>query len=162
MKNRLLTFAGALALLAVLGRFYAVPVLAQVRAALVKNIDERGRTPYAQTSSCSKPATTVCVAIFPAVPPGKRLVVEHVNGLVVAPAGLLYITDLVGYLGLNHYISLQVQGVNPAGDSIYIANQPLLTYYEAGQTPNWDVNISSPADMTIQLTITGYLVDLTQ
>ncbi len=42
MKNRLLTFAGALALLAVLGHFYAVPLMAQVRAALVKNTGRAG------------------------------------------------------------------------------------------------------------------------
>lgn len=47
MKNKLLTFAGALALIAMLGRFYAVPAFAQaIRAAVVKNMDEPGRTPY--------------------------------------------------------------------------------------------------------------------
>ena len=49
MKNRLITMAGALALLAVVGKFYATPALAKlVRAALVKNVDEKGRSPYMQ------------------------------------------------------------------------------------------------------------------
>jgi hypothetical protein len=62
MKNRLLTLAGVLALLAVVGKFYAEPVWAQARAALVKNIDERGRNPFrrqapVQWSDCLAIAT---------------------------------------------------------------------------------------------------------
>jgi hypothetical protein len=51
MKNRLLTLAGLLALLAVLGKFYAEPLFAQVRAALVQNVDEAGRNPFALRSN---------------------------------------------------------------------------------------------------------------
>jgi hypothetical protein len=50
MKNRFMQIAGVLALMAVLGKFYAVPLIAQVRAAVVKNIDEKGRIPYQETS----------------------------------------------------------------------------------------------------------------
>ena len=46
IKNRLLTLAGLLALLAVLGKFYAEPLFAQVRAAFVQNVDEAGRNPF--------------------------------------------------------------------------------------------------------------------
>ena len=45
MKNRLLTFAGALVLLAVLGSYYAKPLLATV-AALVQDRDSKGRNVY--------------------------------------------------------------------------------------------------------------------
>jgi hypothetical protein len=164
MKNRLLTFAGALALLAVLGRFYAVPVLAQVRAALVKNIDERGRTPYGQTASCFTAGSTVCPAIFPAVPANKRLVIEHVNGYVGVgtPGSLLSLAALQGNNLLVHYIFFQVQGSDQFNNTIYIANQPTLAYFEAGQTPNFFVGIKPSAVIFDQLTITGYLVDLTQ
>lgn len=43
MKQKMLAMAGVLALLAVLGRFYAQPVLAQVRAALVSDVDNPAR-----------------------------------------------------------------------------------------------------------------------
>jgi hypothetical protein len=46
MKNKLITLAATAALLAVLGHFYAKPLMAQVRAALTQNIDEPGRNPY--------------------------------------------------------------------------------------------------------------------
>ena len=44
MKNKLLTFAGALALLALLGHFYAKPLLASV-AALVRDVDNGALQP---------------------------------------------------------------------------------------------------------------------
>jgi hypothetical protein len=67
-------------LLAVIGKFYAEPLWAQARAALVKNIDERGRVPFQATGACSAPSFPgSCDVIFSAVPSGKRLVIEHVN-----------------------------------------------------------------------------------
>jgi hypothetical protein len=161
MKNRLLNLGRGVALLAVLGNFHAAPAPAQTRAAVVKNIDERGRTPFGQTASCIT-SSTVCVAIFPAVPANKRLVVEHVNGYVRTTGNLLYLAVLYGNNPLFHYIFFQIQGSDQSNNSIYIANQPTLTYFEAGQTPNFVVNIKSAADIAAQLTITGYLVDLTQ
>jgi hypothetical protein len=162
MKNRLLTFAGTLSFLAFLGNLYALPALAQARPAVVKNIDERGRTPYGQTASCSTPGSTVCTAIFPVVPANKRVVIEHVSGYVRTAANLLYLAVLDGNNPLLHFIFFQVQGSDQSNNSIYIANQPTLTYFEAGQTPNFVVNLKSSAAITTQLTITGYLVDLAQ
>jgi len=85
MKNRLVTIAGALALLAVLGRSYATPASAQwVKVALVKNVDEKGRAPYMQfqARSCPGGGATECQVVFPPVPAGKRLVLECVNASV--------------------------------------------------------------------------------
>jgi hypothetical protein len=45
--NRLLTIAWALLLLATTSKLFSVPAVAQsIRAALVKNIDEKARNPY--------------------------------------------------------------------------------------------------------------------
>jgi hypothetical protein len=41
--------AGTLALLAVFGKFYAVPAIAQIRSALIKTVGGKGRTPYMQS-----------------------------------------------------------------------------------------------------------------
>ncbi len=46
MKHRLLTMAGGLVLFAVLGKFVAVPAIAQVRAALVRDIDNPARNAF--------------------------------------------------------------------------------------------------------------------
>jgi len=92
MKNRMLTFAGVLALLAVLGHYYAKPLLAQVRAALVQDADNPARHPYSQevgTEDCDRLG---CSIRFPAVPPGKRLVVQQVNGFV-SPTSISTIVD---------------------------------------------------------------------
>ena len=88
MKNRLLTFAGALALLAVMGKFYAQPLMAQVRAALVKNIDEPGRNPYTAFLPCYSSSTNSCTAFFPAVPANMELVVQHISMSVDTPTPL--------------------------------------------------------------------------
>jgi hypothetical protein len=71
MKNRLFTLAGLLVVLAVLGRFYAEPLYAQVRAALVQNTDEPGRNPFVVSST----STTG----FWVVPAGKRYVIETLS-----------------------------------------------------------------------------------
>ena len=62
---------GALALLAALGHFYAKPLLAQVRAALIQNVDEPARNPFSLSDS------NVGSEDFWKVPPGKRYVIEQ-------------------------------------------------------------------------------------
>ena len=57
MKNKLLTLTGALALLTTFGHFFGKPLLVQVRAALVQNMDEPGRHPYQEAAS--RPATAL-------------------------------------------------------------------------------------------------------
>jgi hypothetical protein len=165
MKNRLLTFAGALALLAVLGRFYAVPVMAQVRAALVKNIDERGRIPYTQFAFCSDPLSGSCTASFSAVPSNKRLVIEHVNLFVDMQSSSSLLSNVLfgDNFGAPLYIFGQLQSSNISEGNIYVANQPLLAYFEAGQTPFFGAAAQSTGSPILaRLWITGYLVDLTQ
>src|ERR1039457_5980776 len=83
MKNKLLTLAAGLALVVMAGKFFAVPLLAPVRAALVQNVDEHGRIPYqspSQGGNCN--GVLQCDAFFPAVPNNKRLVITHFDTLV--------------------------------------------------------------------------------
>lgn len=80
MKNKLLTLAGALVLVAVLGKFYASPLLAQVRAALVQDRDNPARQPFnfftlAQGSASGNVFTAG--ANLPAVPASKRRVITN-------------------------------------------------------------------------------------
>ncbi len=161
MKNKVLSFAASLALLAVAGHFYAKPLLAAV-AALVKNVDERGRNPYAQQVTCYIVNSNQCSAIFPAVPANMRLVVEHVNISVDTPTPLVGV-DL-GMGGMILYPLMTLQGQDPAGNSVYIANQPLLMYAEAGTTPAVTINTRTGGFEFISssITLTGYLVNLAQ
>src|ERR1700704_1995586 len=108
MKNRLRALAGVLALLAVIGKFHEAPVIAQtIRAALVKNIDERGRNPYVVESSCQPiggSSSGFCLAQgYPVVPAGMRLVVENVNLFAIIPSPTAIVARAGFYVntGLN-------------------------------------------------------------
>jgi hypothetical protein len=160
MKSKFLTFAASLALLGVAGHFFEKPLMAAV-SALTKNIDERGRNPYIQYQSCYAPALNTCTAFFPPVPTGMRLVVEHIN-MAVATATPLTSVDFTGNGVIFGYPFLQVQGIDPSGNTIYVANQPLLTYFEAGQTPAVGIYTKAAGYefVSSNITLTGYLVNL--
>ncbi len=81
MKNKLLTLVGVLSLLAVLGRFYAVPALAQAaRAALVRDIDNPALNFVQINRSISLPVSGVSVNAHQdlqyTVPAGHRLMID--------------------------------------------------------------------------------------
>jgi hypothetical protein len=159
MKSRLLTLAGALALMAVLGKYYAVPALAQARAALIKNIDEKGRNPYIQSGFLSCAAGTgLCDLFFPAVPSGKRLVIEQVSANINTSA-----TPNATFLVVSGgtYFTLAPSG--SAASTFFAVNARVLAFYESGQTPVYRVAMpSSSPGVAIGATVAGYLVDLTQ
>jgi hypothetical protein len=167
MKNRLLQLAAGLALMAVLGKFYAVPLIAQVRAAVVKNIDERGRAPYIVSATCfSRPFSGVCMASFPAVPANRRLVVEYVNGQLDADHGLFSSAYLSVPSASSFPIRLasHVESFDDFRD-LYSISMPVVFYYEAGQMPVVSVQATVLAENPLRggsFTLSGYLVDLTQ
>jgi len=158
MKNRLLTLAGALALLAVMGKFYAVPVYAQVKAALVQNRDEKARNPYQARINVLGTAGA-STTTFAFVPAGKRLVIEHVSVLI---RGAFADTIDTAYLSGNQAGAFQfVPGVyTQTGGGAYVINQQVLSYFDAGDTPTLNVQSSSANPFTTIATISGYTVDI--
>jgi hypothetical protein len=154
MKTKLLTSAASLALIAVLGHSYAPPLLAQVRAALIKNIDEKGRTPYQADSSCIPTLPQIaCAALFPVVPAGRRLVIEYVNAEFhlaegFQPAASLSIVNTTAAYTLPSFFRF---------NNDYGVSSPVLVYVEAGQQAGFN-----PIGDVPQAHITGYLLDLTQ
>lgn len=92
MKNRLLTLAGALLLLAVLGKFYAKPVLAQVRAALVQDVDQPARAPF----QVAVPININNFTFTPvSIPTGKRLVIDYISTDGAAQTAGSYIQPII-------------------------------------------------------------------
>jgi hypothetical protein len=88
MSNRLIATAGALALLAVLGRYGAQPLLAQVRAALVSDVDNPARG-FVQFSRFVGPPQTTFTHDWNqdlqyTVPAGRRLVVDNISAISFA------------------------------------------------------------------------------
>jgi len=81
MNNRVLAGITILVFLIVLGHFGAKPLLAQIRAVLVKNVDESGRSAYQSSTTCPFSFIETCTAALTPVPTGKRLVVQHVSVL---------------------------------------------------------------------------------
>lgn len=162
MKNRLLTLAGALALLAVFGKFYAVPLIAQVRAALVQDRDSKARNVYQEVESCFN-VTNPCVIPFASVPAGKRLIIEQVSALVTLPAaGTIADIELRGSGGSGVFQFLPVVASigNFGGQFQYTTNQTVLASYDAGQAPNVDAFVASTAPFTMIASISGYMIDI--
>jgi hypothetical protein len=164
MRNKLLRGTAALVLLTALGHFSAKPLLAQIRAALVKNIDERGRSPYTATVNCSAdPGPQFCRVPFPTVPANKRLVVEYINGYIS-------ITPPATYNGAS--LDLSVTGprlqlpahfdYSSSFANFYSISERVVLYIEPGQTADAQIDTSGAGEGSIALTLSGYLVDLTQ
>jgi hypothetical protein len=167
MNRRMIAASAAiLGLVAVTGHFAAKPLLAQIRAALVKNVDEPGRTPYQSSQHCSPVGVVLlCSGDFTPVPAGKRLVIQHASGLLgcgVASCGG----------GLNH-IQLFSKGHGSLNDDGAFIPYPVVTniwsafnedvrlYIEPGAVPSFQayLNVFSAS---ITITVTGYLTDLSQ
>jgi hypothetical protein len=145
MKNKLLTLAGVLALLGVLGKFYARPVMAQVRAALVQDIDQPARAPF-QASVQLTFGGTVQVPV--SIPSGERLVVESVNvsgggfsaGGGVQPVALLE-AGVAGNPVVNYYFA---PSESPLANDEFYGSWPAAIYADslvigmgyAGYVPN--------------------------
>jgi hypothetical protein len=158
MKNRTLQLAGVLALIAVVGKFYAVPAIAQVRAALVQNRDEPARNFYSVESFCQTPTFNYCEVDFPAVPAGKRLIIQHVSALNSMPAA-----NTIGDSDLRIKGSGSIKAflpvVAPPTGSNYITNAAVLASFEAGEQPSYLVFSSSPTFTTVAV-LSGYMIDI--
>jgi hypothetical protein len=87
VKNKLMSLGGALALLAILGHYFAKPLMAQVRAALVQNVDEPARNPFLIRLSGSSPGGNFIDVPPFTVPAGKRYVVEHYSAFCSVGSG---------------------------------------------------------------------------
>jgi hypothetical protein len=164
MKNKLLITAAFVFAFAVVLHHYEKPVMAQVRAALVQNIDEPGRSPFSLTLSCNAGGTNFCEGTSStAVPANKRFVVQNVNGTVnffgsaTVAIGTVFVVN-----GSRFYLDPHFVGIS-FGQYIYAINMPVVAYFEAGQTPSIDIigsNTTNPPGATVFLT--GYLIDLTE
>jgi hypothetical protein len=165
MKNKLLTLAAGLALVVMAGKFFAVPLLAQVRAALVQNVDEHGRIPYQSTSqggNCN--GVLQCDAFFPAVPNNKRLVITHFDTLVfVQNSGSLiymFLSTAPATFSSNKAYPEFTAGPPYAGDNTFISSRSVQFYVDAGSAPVVHFNASQGV-YPVSLTLTGYLLDCT-
>lgn len=161
MKNRLLTMAGALALLAVVGKFYALPAIAQtVRAALVQDRDSPARQAF--TYSTQPPAGTNPL-VFPSVPAGKRRIVNGVYVVALTATGCpvnLGITSAAGGPGTYTFFASLPGPVVPGlgWSAAYLA--PAQIVMNAGDSGTVELTCAGPPFTGTSLTITGYDIDI--
>lgn len=139
MRNKLMTLAGGLALAGVLGHFYAKPLLAQVRAALVQNVDEPARHvwTFAGYSAFSNTYT---------VPAGQTLVIDEVGSFCGASEWTIAIDE--GSAANRGYFSFA------AGNSACALAQQARIYVRSGQT----FTISEFPDRGDLFSIHGHLI----
>jgi hypothetical protein len=146
--------------------------VAQVRAALVKNIDEPGRMPYQRIETflptapeCLNP--TICTLSFAAVPAGKRLVVEQMSMLLFVSTGGKP-TFLAFGDGFNPNVSnveilepdFTLSPVGASGADSWSINRSVRVYYGAGEIPRLKVRASDDfAPFFSNATLHGYLID---
>jgi hypothetical protein len=162
MKNRLLMGAAVLAFLSALAHFNAKPLLAQIRAALVRNVDEPGRSPY-QSEVRNGPLTpNTCFLEFAPVPPNKRLVVEHlsaymgVGGTTSLLLGQFSTPNLVD--GPKVFFSAA-----SVGPFQWATSQQMSVYVEPGGVPRVAFSVTSNISCAVfSGNLSGHLIDLTQ
>src|SRR5262245_25873570 len=166
MKSRLFAMAGALMLLMLLGRFFAKPLLAQVRAALVQSVDEPGRNPYQETKSVEcVTGLSFCEFDFSPVPAGKRLVVTNLSGYSAkksepSPLGLLIVYDNVKNKEILDVFFAGVKTLQSNGFTFFAHNQEIRAYYEPNEAPHIRVVAGDDSFASIKFSISGYYVNL--
>jgi hypothetical protein len=181
MKSKLWTVAGVLVVVLVLGKFYAEPMVAQVRAALVKNVDEPGRAPFDMsahlfpngnggcfgTSDCFNYSGGDNFAIFDMrpIPAGKRWVVQSATGGFTNAAGQVITVQIANTRGGLIYDTAKWIYSGP-----YFPGQPftsatfaanLAATFEPGETPTVRVNTAANVAGYSTVTFHGYLIDAT-
>jgi len=160
MKNRLLTLAAALALLGVLGKFYAPPLMAQVRAALVQDVDQPGRAPFQVTVPINIDNFNFTPVTIPA---GHRLVIDYISmsgatqtsGAYVQPI-IIFSSSVASGPSNLYYVAPQQSGTVPG------------QYYHTEQATIYADSLSvspafagfTPSFMAFNVVISGHLISL--
>lgn len=126
----------------------------------VRNVDEKGRIPYMQGEfqNCN-PSNALCDTVYPPVPSGMRLVVEHVS----ANIGLNPGSGINGTFLLANGVVFSLPGRSMATPSLVGVNEQVLAYFEAGQQPVYRIALSTANDSgEASSVISGYLINLSQ
>ena len=184
MKSRLVRFllagAGVLGVLAALLALTRTETFAQVRAALTKNVDEPGRTPWETrsqflpnaggcygTSDCYNYCEGTSFALFDLrpVPAGKRWVVQSATGVLVNGTGRTNNIELGsprGFLLFDGTKWAFAGPFNPGvsfGSAIFSTN--LFATFGPGETPFVKVTATPSLSGYSVIVFSGYLIDAT-
>lgn len=125
----------------------------------VRNVDEKGRIPYIQGQAQACNSEVFCDMVYPPVPDGMRLVVEHVSANIGTGPGGINGTFLLGANG----VIFSLPGRSMATPLLVGVNEQVLAYYDAGQQPTYRVVFATASDAgPASSAISGYLINLSQ
>lgn len=139
------------------------PLIAQIRATLVSDINNPARQPvqlnFAETIPAGSTQASFGTVIY-TVPAGKRLVLEYFYGHAVAPAGQ---GVNVALLFPDYYYPLQERSgifADP-GRSLFQSNEPVRIYYDPGATVRiLTYRNQTAGSASTNTRLNGHLVDL--
>jgi len=125
------------------------------------SVDDPGRTPYQFFVNLQPCINTICQATTPAVPAGKRLVVQHVSafGALTSPGNVVEVvvstnTAVISTFAPSVFGSPGTQG--------FAFDQTVLGYADAGQTVTVFISTNGSFNQAASdFVVTGYLLDCT-
>ena len=163
-KGYILMATGFAVLVAVVSGITAGPAIAAaVKAALIQNVDEPGRTPYSARVSCTASGGSCFASASAPVPAGYRLVIEYVSAGWNSPGTFLEL-ELVSLDAGNAFspVAYLPPTLLPStgGNNGYVANQSLRAYVEAGSTPSVSIAQNTSGVVFLDGYVSGYLVNL--
>jgi hypothetical protein len=131
--------------------------------ALTRNVDRR--QPYHEFAFADPGAgDSFHRLVLPAVPAGKRLVIEAVSELAIVAldenaTATLHARNIGGFRTLHH-LPVQFQG-RFFGSNIFSGSHTLQVFVEAGESPAISVQRSGTSGFwSVEATVSGYLEDL--
>ena len=139
-------------------------VSAQIKPAMVRNVDEPARVPYIVSAAPNCPFVNDCSISGPIVPVGKRVRITRLQGVLInQQAGNTFFS-----LGVNDtrhpLVIFPAAQFNAAFWGLTVSfSQEVDYYYEAGQTPVLEVGTAPNSisnDNRTNLTLVGYMVDV--
>ena len=132
----------------------------------VKNVDEAGRAPY-QVSTLFLPSACTfnsvlyfCRLDLPAVPAGKRLIVEHLSMFVAVNNGSPDSVRFLNSLGGDAFWVQPTFTPRVGNANHSFLDRSVLVYYEPGDTPQVLLALTAPLS-SAEITVHGYLIDAT-
>jgi hypothetical protein len=150
----------------ILGGILAEPVWAQVRAALVKDVDNPSRQPFTGTATVDfAPGLTGAGAPLLVVPAGKRAVVEHVSCINYLDAANNFVRFEMQYtsggvVGRHQFVNTRVGASFVSFIDVWSFSQPVQAYAD----PSTGITINAFRRATtgaggIECYISGHYVD---
>lgn len=126
--------------------------------AKTSSVDDPGRNPYQFFKNLQPCVHTTCQATTPAVPDGKRLVVQHVSafGALTSPGNTVEVVVSTPTSVLSTFAP-PVFGTTNQG---FAFDQPVLGFADAGQTVTVFISTNGSFDQAASdFVVTGYLLD---